>query len=153
VRPRQCWDRPHRRRSPSRIRQRFSDVTARRHEQLVTASGSRSQRWSERSPHAAAVAFGYVRADTPAAVTCTVSPSDHDANPVVHGVEADSYCASRARELAWSTRPGLALRSPDLGQELTVVCWARDGGLRITIYDDGRHRIGRNLCDRFAAAG
>src|SRR5207247_9280645 len=37
-----------------------------------------------------AVAFGYVRADTPAAVTCTVSPSDHDANIVAHGVGADS---------------------------------------------------------------
>jgi len=96
----------------------------------------------------AAVAFGYVRADSPAAVTCTVSPGDHDANVVAHGVGADAYCAGRARELAWSTRPGLALRSPDLGQELTVVCRGRDRGMRITIYDDGRQRIGRDLCDR-----
>jgi hypothetical protein len=99
------------------------------------------------------VAFGYVRADTPAAVTCTVSPSDHDANIVAHGVGADSYCADRARELAWSTRPGRALRSPDLGQELTVVCTGRDRGMRITIYDDGRREIGRDVCDRLAAVG
>jgi serine/threonine protein kinase len=101
----------------------------------------------------AAVAFGYVRADTPAAVTCTVSPSDHDANIVAHGVGADDYCASRARELAWSTRPGLALRSPDLGGELTVVCTGHDHGMRITVYDDGRRRIGSDLCDRLPAVG
>jgi serine/threonine protein kinase len=100
-----------------------------------------------------AVAFGYVRADTPAAVTCTVSPSDHDANIVAHGVGADDYCASRARELAWSTRPGLALRSPDLGEELTVVCTGHDRGMRITIYDDGRRRIGRDLCERLPPVG
>ena len=100
-----------------------------------------------------AVAFGYVRADAPAAVTCTVSPSDHDANLVVRGVGADSYCASRARELAWSTRHGFSLRNPDLGEELTVVCRARQSGMRIKIYDDGRRRIGQNLCDRFAAVG
>ena len=101
----------------------------------------------------AAVAFGYVRADSPAAVTCTVSPSDHDANLVVHGVGADNHCAGRARELAWSTRQGFALRSPDLGQELTVVCTGRDRGMRIRIYDDGRQRIGRDLCDRLAPVG
>ncbi len=98
-----------------------------------------------------AVAFGYVRADSPAAVTCTISPSDHDANIVAHGVGADTYCSGRARELAWSTRPGFALRSPDLGEYLTVVCRGRDRGMRITIYDDGRQRIGRDLCDRLPA--
>lgn len=101
----------------------------------------------------AAVAFGYVRADTPAAVTCTVSPSDHDANLVVRGVGADDYCASRARELAWETRAGFALRSPDLGQTLTVVCRARESALRITVYDDGGRRIGRDLCDQLAPVG
>ena len=100
-----------------------------------------------------AVAFGYVRADTPAAVTCTVSPSNHDANIVAHGVGADDYCGSRARDLVWSRRPGLALRSPDLGEELTVVCTGHDRGMRITIYDDGRQRIGRDLCDRLAPVG
>jgi serine/threonine-protein kinase len=97
----------------------------------------------------AAVAFGYVRSDAPAAVTCTVSPRDHDANLVASGVGADTYCAARARELAWLTRPGFALRSPDLGQRLTVVCAVRRGGLRITIYDDGRRSIGRDLCGRY----
>lgn len=101
----------------------------------------------------AAVAFGYVRADAPSAVTCTVSPSDHDANLVVRGVGADDYCANRARELAWATRPGRALRNPDLGETLTVVCAGRDRGMRITIYDDGRRRIGRELCDQLAPVG
>jgi tRNA A-37 threonylcarbamoyl transferase component Bud32 len=100
-----------------------------------------------------AAAFGYVRSDAPAAVTCTVSPSDHDANLVVRGVGADDYCASRARELGWATRPGFALRSPDLGQKLTVVCSGRDRGMRITIYDDGGRRIGRDLCDQLARVG
>jgi hypothetical protein len=100
-----------------------------------------------------AVAFGYVRADTPVAVTCTVSPNDHDANLVVRGVGADDYCASRARELAWATRAGLALRSPDLGQKLTVVCAGRDRGMRITVYDDGGRRIGQDLCDQLAPVG
>jgi hypothetical protein len=99
------------------------------------------------------VAFGYVRADRPVAVTCTVSPSDHDANLVVRGVGADDYCASRARELAWATRAGLALRSPDLGQKLTVVCTGRDRGMRITVYDDGGRRIGQDLCDQLAPVG
>jgi tRNA A-37 threonylcarbamoyl transferase component Bud32 len=100
-----------------------------------------------------AVAFGYVRADSPAVVTCTVSPSDHDANLVVRGVGADDYCASRARELSWATRPGFALRSPDLGEKLTVVCSGRDRGMRITIYDDGGRRIGQDLCDQLAPVG
>ncbi|HZC29468.1 MAG TPA: hypothetical protein VE269_06980, partial [Gaiellaceae bacterium] len=101
----------------------------------------------------AAVAFGYVRADAPAAVTCTVSPRDHDANVVASGVGADHYCAARAHELAWATRPGFALRSPDLGQTLTIVCALRQGGLRITIYDDGRRRIGGELCARYSRSG
>jgi serine/threonine-protein kinase len=97
----------------------------------------------------AAVAFGYVRSDAPAAVTCTVSPRDHDANLVASGVGADTYCAARARELAWRTRPGFALRSPDLGERLTVVCAVHRNGLRITIYDDGRRRMGSDLCSRY----
>jgi tRNA A-37 threonylcarbamoyl transferase component Bud32 len=98
----------------------------------------------------ALLAFGYVRADAPAAVTCTVSPHDHDANLVVTGVDADSYCSERAQELAWSVRPGHQLRSPDRGERPTLVCHARRDGLRIAVYDDGGQRIGRDLCDRYS---
>ena len=99
----------------------------------------------------AVVAFGYVRADAPAAVTCTVSPSDHDANLVVTGVDADTYCSERADELTWSVRPGLQLRSPDLGQRPTLVCRTERDRLRIAVYDGGRQEIGRNLCHRYDA--
>jgi tRNA A-37 threonylcarbamoyl transferase component Bud32 len=99
----------------------------------------------------AILAFGYVRADAPAAVTCTVSPADHDANLVVTGVDAHAYCAQRAQELAWSIRHGHALRSPDLGQRPTLVCRTRRDDLRIAVYDDGGQRIGRDLCARYAA--
>jgi tRNA A-37 threonylcarbamoyl transferase component Bud32 len=98
----------------------------------------------------ALLAFGYVRADAPAAVTCTVSPHDHDANLVVTGVDADAYCSERAQELAWSVRPGHKLRSPDRGERPTLVCRARRDGLRIAVYDDGGQRIGRDLCDRYS---
>jgi serine/threonine protein kinase len=97
----------------------------------------------------ALLAFGYVRADAPAAVTCTVSPHDHDANLVVTGVDADAYCSERAQELAWSVRPGHKLRSPDRGERPTLVCRARRDGLRIAVYDDGGQQIGRDLCDRY----
>jgi serine/threonine-protein kinase len=99
----------------------------------------------------AIVAFGYVRADAPAAVTCTVSPTDHDANLVVTGIDAHAYCAERAQELRWSFRFGHKLRSPDLGEHPTLVCRTRRDDLRIAVYDDGRQRIGRDLCDRYDA--
>ncbi|HWJ45550.1 MAG TPA: serine/threonine-protein kinase [Gaiellaceae bacterium] len=100
----------------------------------------------------ALLAFGYVRADTPAAVTCTVSPHDHDANLVVTGVDANAYCAARARALAWAVRPGQKLRSPDLGQRPTLVCRTSRDGLRIEVYDDGRQQIGRDLCGDYAVS-
>jgi serine/threonine protein kinase len=100
----------------------------------------------------ALLALGYVRADAPAAVTCTVSPRDHDANLVVTGVDADAYCSQRARELDWSLRAGRTLRSPDLGERPTLVCRTRDDRLRIEIYDGGRQRIGRDLCHQYSAS-
>ena len=99
----------------------------------------------------AVLAFGYVRADAPAAVTCTVSPVDHDANLVVTGVKAHAYCSERAQEFGWSVRHGHALRSPDLGVQPTLVCRARRGPLRIAVYDDGGRRIGRDLCGRYSS--
>jgi tRNA A-37 threonylcarbamoyl transferase component Bud32 len=100
----------------------------------------------------ALLAFGYVRAYTPAAVSCTVSPHDHDANLVVTGVNADAYCSERARELEWAVRPGHTLRSPDLGQRPTLVCRTQRNGLRIEVYDGGRQRIGRDLCGRYSGS-
>ncbi len=107
---------------------------------------------------AAALAFGYIRSDdaaptTPLAVTCTVSPRDHDANLVVTGVGARSYCAERARKLAWTMRPGLHLRSPDIDEPLSVVCRARGNDLRITVYDNGKRELGTSVCNEFAPAG
>jgi tRNA A-37 threonylcarbamoyl transferase component Bud32 len=100
----------------------------------------------------ALLAFDYVRPDTPAAVSCTVSPHDHDANLVVTGVNADAYCSERARELEWAVRPGHTLRSPDLGQRPTLVCRTQRNGLRIEVYDGGRQRIGRDLCGRYSGS-
>lgn len=100
----------------------------------------------------ALLALGYVRADAPAAVTCTVSPRDHDANLVVTGVDADAYCSERARELDWSPRAGRRLRSPDLGEQPTLVCRTQHDRLRIEVYDGGRQRIGRDLCHQYSAS-
>ena len=106
----------------------------------------------------AVVAFGYIRSDVPTparapvAVTCTVSPSDHDANVVVTGVRAKAYCARRARELAWTMRNGRQLLSPDIDEPLTLVCRAKGGGLTIDVYDNGTQEIGNTVCDGFAPA-
>jgi serine/threonine protein kinase len=94
----------------------------------------------------AILAFGYVRADAPAAVTCTVSPNDHDANIVVTGIDARAYCAERAQTLKWSMRLGRKLRSPDLSEPLTVVCRSEDTDLRVTVYDNGRRELGTQVC-------
>jgi hypothetical protein len=90
--------------------------------------------------------------DAPAAVTCTVSPRDHDANLVVTGVDADAYCSNRARALDWSIRAGRTLRSPDLGKRPTLVCRTQYDRLRIEVYDGGRQRIGRDLCHEYSAS-
>jgi tRNA A-37 threonylcarbamoyl transferase component Bud32 len=100
----------------------------------------------------ALLALGYVRGDAPAAVTCTVSPRDHDANLVVTGVDADAYCSNRARALDWSLRAGRTLRSPDLGKRPTLVCRTQHDRLRIEVYDGGRQRIGRDLCHEYSAS-
>jgi serine/threonine protein kinase len=94
----------------------------------------------------ALLAFGYVRADAPAAITCTVSPPDHDANIVVTGIDAKAYCAERAQSLKWTMRLGRKLRSPDLSEPLTVVCRSEDTDLRVTVYDNGRRQLGSRVC-------
>ena len=94
----------------------------------------------------ALLAFGYVRADAPAAVTCTFSPRDHDANVVVSGVDARAYCADHAQRLRWTMRLGRKLRSPDLSEPLTVVCRRTHESLKITVYDNGNRELGGRFC-------
>jgi serine/threonine protein kinase len=101
----------------------------------------------------AIVAFGYVRADTPAATTCTVSPRGHDANIVATGVDAKAYCAERAETLKWTMRYGRKLRSPDLSQPLTVVCRSEDPDLRVTVYDNGKRELGTRVCGQVTSNG
>lgn len=98
---------------------------------------------------AAILAFGYVRADAPAlaAVTCTFSPSGHDANVVVTGVDAKAYCAQNAQALQWTMRLGRHLRSPDINEPLAVVCRTQQDNLDITVYDNGRQELGSSVCD------
>jgi hypothetical protein len=100
----------------------------------------------------AILAFGYVRADAPAAVTCTFSPRDHDANVVVTGIDAKAYCAERAQALRWTMRLGRHLRSPDLDEPLTVVCRTKGNELDITVYDNGHRELGSGVCDQLAPA-
>jgi hypothetical protein len=98
------------------------------------------------------LAFGYVRADAPAlaAETCTFSPSDHDANVVVTGVDAKAYCRQNAQALRWTMRLGRHLRSPDLDEPLAVVCRTRQNDLDITVYDNGGQDIGSGVCDQLS---
>ena len=98
------------------------------------------------------LAFGYVRADAPvlAAVTCTLSPTDHDANIVVTGVDAKAYCTRNARALQWTVRTGRHLRSPDLDEPLAVVCRTKQNDLDITVYDNGQQDIGSSVCDQLS---
>jgi serine/threonine protein kinase len=98
------------------------------------------------------LAFGYVRADAPVlvAVTCTFSPSDHDANIVVTGIDAKAYCTRNARALQWTVRTGRHLRSPDLDEPLSVVCRTTQNDLDITVYDNGQQDIGSSVCDQLS---
>jgi eukaryotic-like serine/threonine-protein kinase len=95
---------------------------------------------------AAMLAFGYVRADAPAAITCTVSARDHDANIVVTGIDAKAYCAERAQSLRWTMRLGRKLRSPDLSEPLTLVCRSEESDLRVAVYDNGKRELGNRVC-------
>jgi hypothetical protein len=95
---------------------------------------------------AGVAAYAQTQTKKPAAAVCTVSPSNHDANLVAGGANADAYCVQAAQRLGWETRSGLVLRSPDLGGRLGVVCRIRSEQLQLTVYDDGRQRIGHQLC-------
>jgi len=91
--------------------------------------------------------------------TCALSPLAHDANVVVVGVRAASYCHSQAHVLrlagdTWTYRSGGELFAPDHGKSaLGVVCRLRNGHLRLTVYDSGSQRIGKDVCGWYASDG
>ena len=91
---------------------------------------------------------------------CAVSPFGHDANLVVSGVGAVSFCRSQAETLsahgnAWAYRAGTRLLAPDSGNpgDLSRVCALARGGLVASVYDDFGQRMGTSLCHAYAAGG
>jgi Protein kinase domain len=91
---------------------------------------------------------------------CAVSPFDADANLVVAGVGANSFCRSQAETLsaqgqAWAYRANTHLLAPDSGRpsDLSRVCALARGHLTASIYDDLGRKIGNDLCHAYAAAG
>jgi len=92
-------------------------------------------------------------------VTCALSPVDRDANVVVKGVDATSFCRAQARLFRqsgddWTYRAGGELFAPDNGIDaLGVVCGYLHGGLRAVVYDSGSQSIGAAVCDWFASDG
>jgi hypothetical protein len=85
---------------------------------------------------------------------CTASTTDHDANVVVSGLRAHSFCGRLVEALgtdglAWSYRTGRALLAPDHGDpgKLALVCRLERPRLRVSVYDDGKQEIGRSLCN------
>jgi hypothetical protein len=91
---------------------------------------------------------------------CAVSPFGADANLVVSGVGARSFCRSQAQSLsaqgsAWAYRADTRLLAPDSGDphNLGRICALVRGRLTVAIYDDLGRRIGTDLCHSYAAAG
>ena len=91
---------------------------------------------------------------------CAVSKFGADANLVVSGVGARSFCRSQAQTLsaqgeAWAYRAGTRLLAPDSGnpQDLGRICALARGRLTAAVYDDLGRQIGTDLCHAFAAAG
>lgn len=92
---------------------------------------------------------------------CAVSPFGADANLVVVGVGARSFCRAQAETLSahgsdtWAYRADTQLLAPDSGDphNLRRICALARGRLRVAIYDDLGRRIGTDLCHSYAAAG
>ena len=92
---------------------------------------------------------------------CAVSPFGADANLVVAGVGARSFCRSQAETLSahgsdtWAYRADTRLLAPDSGDphNLGRICALARGRLTVAIYDDLGRRIGTDLCHSYAAAG
>jgi hypothetical protein len=91
--------------------------------------------------------------------TCVVSPFDHDANVVVRGTDAASFCKQQAHTLQlagqrWTYRSGGELIAPDHGSSaLAVVCKVRRNDLVATVYDSGAQRIGGDVCSWYSSGG
>src|SRR5262249_49797454 len=104
---------------------------------------------------------GHAPQQSPALVTrCAVSKFGADANLVVYGVGARSFCRSQAETLSaqgddWAYRTNTRLLAPDSGdpQGLGRICALARGGLKAEIYDDLARKIGTDLCHSYAAAG
>jgi len=91
---------------------------------------------------------------------CALSPFGADANLVVSGVGARSFCRSQARTLsaqgnAWAYRSDTRLLAPDSGdpRNLGRICALARGRLTAAVYDDLGRQIGTDLCHAYAAAG
>ena len=91
---------------------------------------------------------------------CAVSKFGADANLVVSGVGARSFCRSQVETLsaqgdAWAYRTNTRLLAPDSGdpQGLGRICALARGRLRAAIYDDLGRKIGTDLCRSYAASG
>jgi serine/threonine-protein kinase len=95
------------------------------------------------------------------ATRCAVSPFGADANLVVSGVGALSFCRSQAETLStkgsdsWAYRANTRLLAPDSGDpnNLVRICALARGRLTVSIYDDLGRAIGTGLCHSYAAAG
>jgi serine/threonine protein kinase len=94
------------------------------------------------------------------ATRCAVSRFGADANLVVYGVGAISFCRSQAEALSadgnsWAYRANTHLLAPDSGDPsgLGRICALARGRLSASVYDDLGRRIGTNLCHAYAAAG
>lgn len=95
------------------------------------------------------------------ATRCAVSPFGADANLVVAGVGAVSFCRSQAEALSaqgsdtWAYRASTRLLAPDSGDPTNLgrICALARGRLTVAIYDDLGRRIGTDLCHSYAAAG
>jgi serine/threonine-protein kinase len=95
------------------------------------------------------------------ATRCAVSPFGADANLVVSGVGALSFCRSQAETLStkgsdsWAYRANTRLLAPDSGDpnNLGRICALARGRLAVSIYDDLGRAIGTGLCHSYAAAG
>jgi hypothetical protein len=91
--------------------------------------------------------------------TCAVSPFQHDANVVVRGIGANTFCRSQASVLqldgdSWTYRAGNELIAPDHGKSsLGVVCRLRRSSLNATVYDSGSQQIGADVCSLYASSG
>lgn len=91
---------------------------------------------------------------------CALSTLDNDANVVVQGAKALSFCRSQARALSlgsdpWGFRSGRRLIAPNTNDptRLSGVCTLQGRGLSLHVYDDATQRIGHDVCRQFALAG